>query len=77
MFSLEYLLQNEIGELRRIHKLRYWKLSDVLKEKYKYSLEDANAISEFILPMIDVNPEKRASALVMLSSSWLSDVTVD
>ena len=47
------------GELRRINKLKFWSLHDVLMEKYQHSPEDARAISDFILPMIDINPDRR------------------
>jgi serine/threonine-protein kinase SRPK3 len=50
---------NRKGELRRIAKLRFWKLSDVLVEKYSFSREEAEAISGFLLPMLEVRPEKR------------------
>ncbi|EGF77797.1 hypothetical protein BATDEDRAFT_13882, partial [Batrachochytrium dendrobatidis JAM81] len=47
------------GELRHIHKLRFWRLQDVLHEKYHFSVADATAISSFILPMLEINPLKR------------------
>jgi hypothetical protein len=65
---------NRKGELRRIHQLRFWSLYDVLKEKYGYDEASAKAISDFILPMIDINPARRASARDMLASSFLSAV---
>ncbi|KAI8619199.1 kinase-like domain-containing protein [Chytriomyces sp. MP71] len=68
---------NRRGELRHIHKLRFWGVSDVLQEKYHYSKEDANAIAEFILPMIEIVPEKRATAAEMLNNPWIRDVDVD
>jgi serine/threonine-protein kinase SRPK3 len=48
-----------LGELRRINKLKYWSLYDVLAEKYLYTPEEARAISDFILPMININPDRR------------------
>ncbi|KAI8620860.1 kinase-like domain-containing protein [Chytriomyces sp. MP71] len=68
---------NRRGELRHIHKLRFWGISDVLQEKYHYSKEDANAIAEFILPMVEIVPEKRATASEMLSNPWIRDVDVE
>ncbi|TPX37591.1 hypothetical protein SmJEL517_g00652 [Synchytrium microbalum] len=68
---------NRRGELRHIHKLRYWKLSDVLHEKYHFSREEAEGISDFILPMIEINPEKRATAQTMLKSLWVSNVIIE
>ncbi|KAJ1569801.1 serine/threonine protein kinase, CMGC group [Nowakowskiella sp. JEL0078] len=68
---------NRRGELRHIHKLRYWKLADVLKEKYHFSEEDAKELSAFIMPMVEINPEKRATAQQMLNNSWILKVADD
>jgi hypothetical protein len=62
---------NRKGELRHIHKLRYWKLPNVLMEKYHLAKEDAEAIADFILPMIEINPEKRSALLKMQLLSLL------
>ncbi|KAJ3066781.1 serine/threonine protein kinase, CMGC group, partial [Quaeritorhiza haematococci] len=68
---------NRKGELRHIHKLRFWKLSDVLHEKYHLTREEAVDIADFILPMIEINPDKRATAQTMLQSSWLNGVEIE
>ncbi|KAI8825794.1 kinase-like domain-containing protein [Fimicolochytrium jonesii] len=67
-------LFNRKGQLRHIHKLRYWKLPDVLQDKYHFSKEEAENIGAFILPMIEITPDKRATAADMLKASWLSNV---
>ena len=59
------------GELRHIHKLRHWKLADVLHDKYGLSRADADFMSSFLLPMLDLNPDKRASARQSLNNPWL------
>ncbi|KAJ5469301.1 Protein kinase dsk1 [Penicillium diatomitis] len=64
---------NRKGELRNIHRLRHWALPDVLREKYHYSVEEAMRISEFLLPMLDLHPEKRANAGGMASHEWMQD----
>lgn len=64
---------NSRGELRNISKLKPWGLKSVLMEKYKYSETDAHEIADFLLPMLSVNPEKRADAGGMLNHPWLSD----
>lgn len=64
------------GELRHIHKLRFWGLPSVLHEKYRFPMPVAEEIANFILPMIDINPEKRATAKEMLESDWLKDVEI-
>ncbi|RLV96247.1 Protein kinase dsk1 [Spathaspora sp. JA1] len=62
------------GELYRIAKLKPWTLKDVLCEKYKFSISDAIEISDFLTPMLEIQPEKRADAGGMINHSWLGDV---
>lgn len=64
---------NRKGELRNIHRLRHWALPEVLREKYHYTVEQSMRISEFLLPMLDLSPEKRANAGGMATHEWLSD----
>lgn len=64
---------NHKGDLKRIRKLRYWKLEEVLKEKYFFSEENAKSFASFLLPMLQIDPEKRADAGSMLSHPWLKD----
>ncbi|KAI9590871.1 kinase-like domain-containing protein [Syncephalis fuscata] len=66
---------NRRGELRHIHRLRYWRLPDVLNEKYHYSRQKADLLASFLLPMLDLNYEKRASARTMLQNAWLANLT--
>ncbi|KAG7661027.1 uncharacterized protein J8A68_005399 [[Candida] subhashii] len=64
---------NPRGELYRIAKLKPWALKDVLKEKYKFSNDDALEIADFLSPMLKIVPEERADAGGMLNHRWLSD----
>ncbi|KAL2868946.1 serine/threonine-protein kinase [Aspergillus lucknowensis] len=64
---------NRKGELRNIHRLRHWALPDVLREKYHFSLSESMAISDFLLPMLEVLPERRANAGGMASHTWMQD----
>ncbi|KAJ5667762.1 Protein kinase dsk1 [Penicillium maclennaniae] len=64
---------NRKGELRNIHRLRHWALPDVLREKYHYSVEDSMRTSEFLLPMLELSPEKRANAGGMAAHEWMQD----
>jgi len=64
---------NRKGELRNIHRLRHWALPDVLREKYHYKEEEAKRISDFLLPMLELVPEKRANAGGMAAHAWLED----
>lgn len=67
---------NRRGELRHIHKLRFWPLISVLQEKYLMPYNEANELSSFLLPMLRLHPEKRASARELLDHSWLDGIVV-
>lgn len=62
---------NRRGELRNIHKLRHWALPDVLKEKYHFSIEESRRIADFLLPMLELEPGRRANAGGMSSSPFM------
>lgn len=64
---------NRKGELRNIHRLRHWALSDVLKEKYHFTEDNARKVGEFLTPMLELTPEKRANAGGMAGAEWLLD----
>lgn len=70
-------LFNRRGELRHIHKLRFWPLISVLQEKYLMPLEDAKKLDTFIMPMLRLHPDKRTSAELALQHEWLSGVIVE
>ncbi|XP_051548598.1 SRSF protein kinase 3-like isoform X1 [Myxocyprinus asiaticus] len=69
-YSREFF--NRRGELRHITKLKPWSLFDVLLEKYGWSAEDAGHFTHFLLPMLEMVPEKRASASECLTHPWLN-----
>ncbi|XP_061825371.2 SRSF protein kinase 2 isoform X3 [Nerophis lumbriciformis] len=69
-FSREFFSKK--GELRHITKLKPWSLFDVLVEKYGWSHEDASHFAHFLLPMLEMVPEKRASAGECLNHPWLN-----
>ena len=60
------------GHLRRISGLNYWPLKKVLVEKYRIREDEAQALADFLLPMLNWNHEKRASAQEMLNHPWLN-----
>lgn len=64
-------LMTETGLLRRIPALKFWKLEDVLVDKYCVKREEAREMSDFLLPMLRYDPGQRASAAEMLSHPWL------
>lgn len=59
------------GHLRKIRGLNYWPLKKVLIEKYRFKEREAHAFAEFLIPMLNWDPEKRASAQQMLDHPWL------
>ncbi|KAM4747135.1 SRSF protein kinase 2 isoform 2-T2 [Rhinophrynus dorsalis] len=69
-YSREFF--NRRGELRHITKLKPWSLFDVLVEKYGWPHEDASQFTDFLTPMLEMVPEKRASAGECLRHLWLS-----
>ena len=64
---------NSRGQLRNISRLKFWPLKDVLMEKYRFSEEDAHTISDFLMPMLRLNPQERADAGGMVNHPWLRD----
>lgn len=62
---------NRKGELRNITGLKPWGLVDVLHEKYEWSLEEAEAFADFLKPMLEFDPAKRATAKECLQHAWL------
>lgn len=62
---------NRQGELRNITGLKPWGLVDVLNEKYEWSREDAEAFADFLRPMLEFDPKKRATAADCLKHPWL------
>ena len=57
--------------LRKIKGLNFWPLKKVLVEKYRFKEEEATSFAEFLIPMLEWDPEKRASAQSMLNHPWL------
>ncbi|VVB10810.1 unnamed protein product [Arabis nemorensis] len=62
---------NRQGELRHIRQLRFWPISKVLKEKYDFSEQNANAMADFLNPILEFVPEKRPTAAQCLTHPWI------
>ena len=65
------------GELRHISKLKPWGLIEVLVEKYRWDERSAFEMADFLIPMLDFDPAKRATAEQCLRHPWLADDDVD
>uniref|UniRef100_A0AAY4BHE3 non-specific serine/threonine protein kinase n=1 Tax=Denticeps clupeoides TaxID=299321 RepID=A0AAY4BHE3_9TELE len=60
------------GDLKHITKLKPWGLMEVLVDKYEWSREEAESFTDFLLPMLELVPEKRATAAECLRHPWLT-----
>ncbi|XP_053706581.1 SRSF protein kinase 3 isoform X2 [Synchiropus splendidus] len=69
-YSREYF--NRRGELRHISNLKPWGLFEVLLEKYEWPLDQAAQFSDFLMTMLEHEPERRATAAQCLSHPWLN-----
>ncbi|KAF6202519.1 hypothetical protein GE061_002915 [Apolygus lucorum] len=62
---------NKRGELRHISWLKPWDLYDVLTDKYNWLPQDAKDFAAFLRPMLEFDPNKRATAAECLQHPWL------
>ncbi|XP_054638655.1 SRSF protein kinase 1a isoform X2 [Dunckerocampus dactyliophorus] len=60
------------GDLKHITKLKPWGLLEVLVDKYEWPREEAECFTDFLLPMLELIPEKRATAADCLRHPWLA-----
>jgi len=72
VLSIESLLLCA-GELRHIMKLKPWGLIEVLTEKYQWDEHSAFEMADFLIPMLEFDPTKRATAEQCLRHPWLDD----
>ncbi|GAB1300799.1 SRSF protein kinase 1 [Apodemus speciosus] len=69
-YSKEFFTKK--GDLKHITKLKPWGLLEVLVEKYEWPQEEAAGFTDFLLPMLELMPEKRATAAECLRHPWLN-----
>ena len=60
------------GKLRRIKNRKFIGLKDILVKKYHFKEFEAQALTYFLLPMLEYYPERRASARELLRHPWLT-----
>ena len=65
------------GHFRNINKLVYWPIDQVLIEKYYMPSNQAQLCADFLNKMLQVDPNKRASAKQLLKHSWLTITDAD
>ncbi|KAJ1918106.1 hypothetical protein H4219_002828 [Mycoemilia scoparia] len=68
-YSSEFF--NRHGQLRHIPRLNPLYLEDLLYEEYGFSRPDANELTDFLMPMLAINPRNRVKAEVALMHPWL------
>lgn len=72
MRSLDSNCVFSVGDLKHITKLKPWGLMDVLMDKYEWTREEAEIFTDFLIPMLELLPEKRATAADCLRHPWLA-----
>lgn len=67
------------GKLKHIKSLKFWSLQKVLEEKYTLPPEEAKDVSDFLMPMLRWEPQKRQGATEALRHKWVqrAEGTVD
>ncbi|XP_061644554.1 SRSF protein kinase 1a isoform X1 [Phyllopteryx taeniolatus] len=60
------------GDLKHITKLKPWGLLEVLVDKYEWPRQEAECFADFLLPMLELVPDKRATAAECLRHPWLT-----
>jgi serine/threonine-protein kinase SRPK3 len=60
------------GHLKNIRGLQYWPIKKVLVEKYRIKEAEAQSLADFLTPMLQWYPGKRATAQQMLNHPWLN-----
>ncbi|XP_037535216.1 SRSF protein kinase 2-like [Nematolebias whitei] len=63
---------NRKGQLRHISKLKPWSLMEILLDKYEWPQEEAAHFSSFLLTMLELQPQKRATAAQCLKHPWIT-----
>ena len=51
--------------------LRFWDVAHLLMEKYDFTQEDADGLSNFLLPMLAFDPKERATARACADHPWV------
>jgi len=57
---------------KNIEKLRHFPLQRLLMQKYRFKKEEADMLSDFLLPILQWEPTKRPTAQHLLDHPWLS-----
>ena len=75
LFWKKYFDKN--GKLKRIKDIRHLSLKNILIQKHHIKENEAQALVDFLMPMLEYYPEKRISARELLRHPWLNIPTND
>ena len=65
------------GKLKRIKDVRHFSLKNILVQKYHIKENEAQALVDFLMPMLEYYPEKRITARELLRHPWFNIPTED
>ena len=68
---------DKYGKLKRIKDIRHLSLKNILVQKHHIKENEAQALVNFLMPMLEYYPEKRISARELLRHPWLNIPTND
>ena len=60
------------GKMRRVKDIKYIPLKEIFVKKYHFKENEAQALTDFLLPMLEFYPERRATARDLLRHPWLT-----
>jgi len=63
------------GGLKKIKELKHFPLEEVLLKTYRFKYHEAKEFAKFLKPMLNIFPEKRATAADALQARWLNGKT--
>lgn len=63
---------DKYGNLKRKKDINPKTIKDILTKKYFFIEDEAKALNDFLLPMLEYYPSKRATAKQMLGHPWLN-----
>lgn len=71
MYSSKYF--DKDASLKRIKNIKEYKIGTILMNEFKYDPKTAKETEEFLVQMLEYDPNKRKSAKELLNSAWLWD----
>jgi serine/threonine-protein kinase SRPK3 len=60
------------GKMRRVKEIKHVGIKEILVKKYHFKEFEAQALTDFLMPMLEFYPERRASARELLRHPWLT-----